>query len=300
MIPIFHYFLKNPDNSSKRYEQLSVLSSENPLYEISKNTVLTLGEFNIKGDCNQRHNYNCQPQLFWLVGIFFIVGMIYFFKYRRQVPFALLLFCFFLMLLPAIFTNEGIPHALRSIGSLVPAYIFSGFGAFLIFKLLSKKEDSWEATEKYQKYIKQLHRIRKELFLLAFLLLAFSGYVQYHTYFDSWRFSTQISNEFGQKYYNIATKMNALPKDTKKYVLVNTNGVWVDEVPAQAQTIKFFTRDDKNVSYLRSDELTSLVPEKGSIIIPLNQSVEIFREIKKNFPGGKVSISENIIFYEVQ
>jgi len=299
LLPIFNYFSNNQNDASQRYSQLSILSSENPLYEVSKNTLLTLGEFNFKGDCNPRHNFDCQAQLFWLVGIFFIVGMMFFFKHRKQLPFALLLFWFFVLLVPAILTNEGVPHALRSIGSLVPAYIFAGFGAFLTFNLLVKKEDSWEANERFEKYLKQLHRIRKELIVLSFLLLAFSGYIQYHTYFDSWKFNSKTIDQFGEKYSNIAAKINGLPEGTKKYVVVNTNGIWVDSVPVQAETIKFFTKKNENIQYLREDELESFIPEKNSVLVPLDQNIPIFKKIQKAFPGGTISIDENVIFYTI-
>jgi MFS family permease len=296
LAPIFYYFSNNQTDTLKRQKQLSVFSLKDPSYEISKNTILTLGQFNIKGDCNPRHNYNCQSQIFWLVGIFFLAGILFFFKYKKQLPFAVLLFWFFLLLLPAILTNEGLPHSLRSIGSLVPAYIFSGFGAFLLFTTLTKQEDFWEKTEKYKK---QLHRIRKEIFVFAFLLLIFSGYSQAYKYFDSFAFDPKTINQFEQKYSNIAEKINEVPKDVKKYIIVNTNGVWVDNVPIQSEIIKFLTKDD-NIIYLREDEIRDFKFEQNSAIIPLNQTVDIFKKVQKNSPEGKITLVENVIFYTIK
>ncbi len=296
LAPFFNYFLNNSEDTLKRQTQLSVFSLQNPAYEISKNTILTLGQFNIKGDCNPRHNYDCQSQLFWLIGIFFIIGAAAFLRYRKKTSFAVLLFWFFLLLLPAILTNEGLPHSLRSIGSLVPAYIFSGFGAFLLFHILTKKEDFLEKNEKYKKYKRQLHRIRKEIIVLSFLLLIFSGYVQAYRYFDSWTFSPKTIDSFGQKYLNIAEKINEVPKDVTKYIIVNTNGVWVDSVPIQSEIIKFLAKDD-NIIYLREDEIKNFKFKAKSAIIPLNQTVDIFKKIQKNHPDGKITLIDNVIFY---
>ncbi len=297
--PFFNYFSNNFQDNSKRYSQLSIFSSENYLYEISKNTASTLLQFNIKGDCNPRHNYNCQAQLFWPIGIFFIIGIITFFIHRKTTSFSILLFWFFLLLLPAILTNEGLPHALRSIGSLVPAYIFAGFGAFLLFDFLTKQENSWIENEKYTKYKKQLIRIRKEIIALSLLLLLFSAYAQAYKYFDNWALSEKTALAFGQKYSNISEKINSFPKDKNIYLIVNTNGTLVDYLPIEAEVIKFLSSKQK-ITYLKESEIENFKFKKKSLIVPLNQTVEIFKKIQKNSPKGSILLIENVIFYETK
>lgn len=73
-LPIGLYFLDHPWDFFGRGGQISIFSAESPLKEFVKSNALTLGMFNVWGDCNPRHNLNCAPELFWPVGILFIVG----------------------------------------------------------------------------------------------------------------------------------------------------------------------------------------------------------------------------------
>ncbi len=75
-LPIGLYFLQHPADFFGRGGQVSIFSAESPLKEFAKSTILTLGMFNVWGDCNARHNLNCAPQLFWPVGILFLIGLI--------------------------------------------------------------------------------------------------------------------------------------------------------------------------------------------------------------------------------
>ena len=286
-------------NTTERISSISILNSENPLKELAKNTYLTLGQFNVSGDCNPRHNYDCQPQLFWLVGIFFIIGIFISFKNIKKIPFALLLVWFFSMLLPSILSSEGIPHSLRSIGSLVPVYIFSGIGAFYLLLFSKEKLDKYSKKEKFVKYKNQISRIEKELSTLLFIVLIFLSYGQFDKYFNNFANSSQTESGFNRELRDIASTLNKAPDKTKKYIIVNTNGVWIDSLPIQAQSVIFLTPNVKNISYLREDSLSTMTIEAQTIIIPLKQEVEIFKKIQKEFPGGKILLDGRTIIYEL-
>lgn len=259
--PLIVYSLQHQENFSKRANQISVFHSVSPYHEILKNTALTFGQFNIKGDCNWRHNYNCQPLLFWPIGIFFIIGIFLAFRNIRRFHFAFLLFWFFISLLPAIFTNEGIPHSLRSIGSIVPAYIFATSGfiyllSYLEIQSLGKLGDS----------ISKLGKV------LLIVILIYSAYFQIYTYFHIWAKDNITKNQFNQHLIEAADYLNSLPDDVIKYVIVNTNGVWVDGVPIQAQTIKFMTYGKKNIVYLKNDQQNKIDKEIKNIIIEIQNN----------------------------
>lgn len=259
--PLIIYSLQHQENFSERANQISVFRSESPYYEILKNTTLTLGQFSIKGDCNWRHDYNCQPLLFWPIGIFFIIGIFLAFKNIRRFYFAFLLFWFFISLLPAILTNEGIPHSLRSIGSIIPAYVFAALGFIYLLSYLEAEPPS-----------KLGGSASKLISLLLAAILAYSAYFQIYTYFNVWAKSETTKNQFNQHLIEAADYLNSLPDDVIKYVVVNTNGVWVDGVPIQAQTIKFMTYGKKNIVYLKNDQQNKIDKEIKNIIIEIQNN----------------------------
>jgi 4-amino-4-deoxy-L-arabinose transferase-like glycosyltransferase len=75
-LPIVLYFYHNPQDFMGRSSQISIFSSGSPVKQLATNTIKTLGMFNVRGDCNWRHNYACQPELFWPVGILFLIGVL--------------------------------------------------------------------------------------------------------------------------------------------------------------------------------------------------------------------------------
>src|SRR3989344_5481982 len=120
-LPIGIYYLQNPADFMGRTTQVSVFSSAFPLNDLAVNTIKTLGMFNFAGDWNWRHNYSGSPELFWPVGILFLIGIIFSIKnivrssgfgVRNDYKFGfwILFLWFFLAMLPVVISNEGIPH----------------------------------------------------------------------------------------------------------------------------------------------------------------------------------------------
>src|SRR5208337_2759575 len=139
--PIGWYFLKHPGDFLGRTSEISVTSAANPVKGLAVNIGKTLLMFNIHGDNNWRHNVSGAPELFWPLGILFLIGIIGgLYSLRKKwrslgrplLPtFALLLtFLWFILgMLPAVLSEEeSMPHALRSILMLPPALIFATLG----------------------------------------------------------------------------------------------------------------------------------------------------------------------------
>ena len=73
--PLAYYFFTHPGTFSERTSELSVFHSATPLQDLARNTWKTLAMFNLQGDGNLRHNVMGRPELFWPVGILFLVGI---------------------------------------------------------------------------------------------------------------------------------------------------------------------------------------------------------------------------------
>jgi len=133
-LPMGMYFLNNPGDFMGRASGVSVFAQEEPFRALISSTIKTLGMFNIVGDFNWRHNFSGSPQLLWPIGVFFVIGLFVLIIRaikRKSNPSWLLLVWFGVMLLPAILTYEGLPHALRAIGVIPVCYIFAGIGAYV-------------------------------------------------------------------------------------------------------------------------------------------------------------------------
>lgn len=145
LIPIGRYFYTHPDAFIGRSGQVSVFSPGlnkgdlmGTILEVSR--LSFLGYFT-EGDLNWRHNISGYPFLSPLVSPFFALGLLivlygavrYFFgprKHARFLPHFILTGWFFSFLVPVITTAEGIPHGLRSIGTIPAVFIIAAFGLY--------------------------------------------------------------------------------------------------------------------------------------------------------------------------
>ncbi|MBU1102706.1 hypothetical protein KJ853_03575 [Patescibacteria group bacterium] len=294
--PLLLYFAKNPQDLIGRAGQVSVFSSASPIKELAITTVKTLGMFNIYGDCNWRHNYPCQPELYWPIGALFAIGFFFsvleIFKpanYRQQrwqllAAHWTLLFMFFVMLLPAILSMEGLPHALRSIGTIPSVFIFAGLGLFFIFDGLKNL------------YLKKNLKLFT-LYLLIFLLLGGSAYAEYNRYFLDWGQREETKAEFTQRLVDQGNYLNSLPDDVIKYVMVNEDGVPVpypDGIPMPAQTIMFIIQEKPNIKYLLPSQNSQiLISPKPTVLLPLRYDGNLFSQLKEKIPDGKIEKINN-------
>jgi 4-amino-4-deoxy-L-arabinose transferase-like glycosyltransferase len=145
-----------------------------------------------------------------------------------------------IMLIPAIVSSEGLPHALRAIVAIPPVMIFSALGLnWIIIKisnLLNKK------IEQYPENLKQFLRLKKQLtvLLLAFLLAVAAN--TYNQYFCRWAGSPYVADAFSANYAELGKYLNTLPRKLDKYVIVNVEGVDVYGIPMPAQTVMFITK----------------------------------------------------------
>ncbi len=149
LAPLGWYFVKNPADFVGRAGQVSVFNED--LQEEYGDGSLwltiwysmretTMSFFYGEGDLNWRHNVSGYPLLNPLVGVLGLLGLAWAFmesgflfkkicqgkEIHLSMVFPYLLLLLFGMVLPVVTTIEGVPHALRSVGMVVPIFMLAG------------------------------------------------------------------------------------------------------------------------------------------------------------------------------
>lgn len=261
-LPIGWYYLKHPADFLGRTTQVSVASASNPLQDLALNTLKTVGMLNFKGDGNWRHNFADRPELFWPVGILFWIGAAMGIRaiFRKggedRFEFLLLFGWLALATLPVVLSDEGIPHALRSILMVVPIMVLAAAGAEWLFGKLSNTTARTTLVS-----------------VLCLVLMAEA----YHTYFIAWAQNPNVPGAFAADYVETGREIRALPDTTPKYVVIRAGGGTtpirdpfdsagrIQEIPIPAQTVMFLTdsfsperQKEHNIHYV-------LPPDEGKI-----------------------------------
>ncbi len=304
-LPMAIYFWQHPADFMGRTGQVAVFASANPVKTLLISAVKSLGMFNVWGDCNWRHNYACQPELFWPIGILFLIGfiisLIKIFRpanYEKKHSAALevhwtLMIWFGAMLLPEVLTNEGLPHSLRSIGTIPPVFIWTGLGAW------------WLSQKIKTAMIKNNSLAQKTLLVIFFLIfLAMFSLAEFTRYFIDWGTKTEVRDSFTQRFVDEAKYLKSLPAEIQKFVLVNEGGVaapYPNGLPMPAQTIIFFNYQTPNIKYLIENPaaFTMIDIKKPLVILPMKPNEQIFKNLAKFFPEGKIEKIDDFKVFKI-
>ena len=260
--PLGLYFLHNPHDFLGRTAGISIFNSQTPFKDLAFNILKTAGMFNVAGDFNWRHNIAGKPLLFWPVGIFFLIGAYFslrkILKWRKWLSPESITWAWFLTaFLPVVISDEGLPHALRSILMVPPVFILSAIGGLKVYEIFKLKfKNRW------------LLVIGCWLF---FSLLLFEAY---YSYFITWGKNPNVKNAFAYNDYIISGYLNSLPKELPKYAVVkNVNGEIHRDTPISLQSVLFLTdtftgakRKEKNIFYLTEEQYKNLKPRNIFII----------------------------------
>jgi len=280
-LPIGIYFLLNPGDFFGRASGVSVLQQQNPILALFKSLGLHLGMFNFYGDANWRHNYSGSPELFWPVGIMFVLGLIISIvslirarKNNFPLFFAnsILLAWIIILMLPGFLSGEGIPHALRVIGVIPPVYILAGLGGVWLFGKLKNF------------YQTKSQKIFFFYFIIFGVLLL--TYYEMNRYFYDWGMRKEVYAEFNQDFTNMGNYLNSLPDEGNKYVIVNRGGELVNGIPMPGQSVIFIERakyGKTRAVYINSNELDEIKAEKGTTILIMNEDSDLFMNLLTKF-----------------
>ena len=272
--PIGWYFAKNPADFFGRTSEISVTSAASPLHDLLVNVAKTALMFNVQGDGNWRQNVSGAPQIWFPVGILFLFGIVLAIIWASQwfwpadnrrkgdgsnsaFAIVLALAWFVLGLLPEVFSDEGIPHALRSLLAVVPCMIFAAIAAVWLYNLV-------------EKYFQKMRWRRMLLILIAACFLAEIGIYGYYDYFVTWAQNPNVPGAFSANYVAIGDAINALPPTLQKYVVVQAGGVIDYGIPVPAMTVMYVTdsfvpdavaqKDVNNIHYLLPNEIDQIPP----------------------------------------
>ncbi|MBC7074414.1 hypothetical protein H5T58_03495, partial [Candidatus Parcubacteria bacterium] len=205
------------------------------------------------------------------------------FKLKREWQEKFLFSFWFFSLLPGILTKEGIPHSLRTLGSILPTLIFASIGAdFLKEKLENLKFKSF-------------------LFILFFLILIFG---EWQRYFIIWAHHPDLKGAFTERFLKEGEYLNSLSDDFEKFVIVNEPGVPVpfpDGIPMPAQTIIFLENSKYGTTkshYLLPEKIEEIKIKKRGVILPMRPDEAIFQKLKEKFLQGKIEkINDFSVFF---
>ncbi|MEI9966323.1 MAG: glycosyltransferase family 39 protein [Candidatus Moraniibacteriota bacterium] len=284
---LFHFFVSHPEDFASRTGAVSVFSPEVNQGQLgltlAKTVGLSLVKYNFWGDQNWRHNYPPYPVLDPFSGILFLGGFLFLIfqtvtllwrriahkdRDTRLVRDAFLLIAFFAMLIPEFLTAEGLPHALRAIGTQVPVFIIAALSA------------AWLAKRALQS------QSRKRLVLLGILgiFLFASASINIVKYFVFFRLNPAQASAFNENYTLMSRYLLSLPPETHKYVYANAGGTTINNgLPVTAQPIVFLTHNRiENLEFLNPDTKVQM----PAVIILQRHDEALMERIKKKKPGA--------------
>ncbi len=241
-LPIGIYFINHPADFFGRTTQVSVFNSLSPTKDLAENLGKTFAMFNFAGDGNWRHNFSGRPELFWPVGILLWVGTILTINAVRKkfhhgddhgyaIPSTLIFSWLIFAGLPVVVSNEGLPHALRSILLLPPVLLLAAWGGTYLY-------------DKIQKMLSQSANAKKTKLvfaMFAWITIALLALEAYTTYFFLWGKNKNVRDAFATNQVELAEEIESLPSSTPKYIMVKADGVDVRGIPMPAQTLMFLT-----------------------------------------------------------
>lgn len=275
MTPLLYTTIKDPGGSTARAGGTSFLNKElnqgQPVQTLLSSTAKTLLQYNFVGDSNNRHNLDGQPLLNVFVGIMFLIGLVVSLFHIKKPRYAMLLIVLAAMMLPSLLTAEGLPHALRSIGTAVPVFMLAGIGLnYLLFV--------WYKTFPLN------HLARVVGVSVVVILMGLSLVQSYRAYFVAWAQSSKTYEAYSEGAVSIARYLIKQNQSGQNYFVVMGG--------YEANPIQYLTHNKLNYKLLDQRQLLDLpLDTKNSlVIIPVgSDSEKDIQNLKAKFPAGKLS-----------
>lgn len=301
--PLMWHFANSPTVNADYRAGASILTSDDVIGDLASNIVRTFSMFVFSGDIDWRYNLPGEPILFWPVAALFVVGLgrsllkvgrVFRTHGHFSSVHALLLGWFFIGLLPAVTATQNIPSARVALLVAPVVYIFAGDGLWWLFGLLRRSYDARDSrmvcmpeflvpgSHGHQQCTSR--SLLVSVFTLVVFLFAVGAY-NTSAYFHTWVGHPFTLASYHQEYVGIVERIDALPYETKKYIVVEATAPLIptpdaedvgDAVSLSAQPIMFLTdtwtpekRREKNIVYVSADAFQPSMAERGSVIFRL-------------------------------
>ncbi len=290
--PIARYFYQHPGSFSGRSGQVSVFSPSlngghlaGTIGEVFQRSVLA---YFTDGDLNWRHNVSGEPFLPNLASPFFggalvIVTLLaawYVFAPNRRrdwVRWALLAGWFWSMLLPVVATAEGIPHGLRSIGTIPAVFMLAALGLSESYRFLSA-------------FISRSGASRFILPAVAAAFLSAAVYQTYNLYFVGAANSPEYAYAFRSDLTPVSRYLTARCRREETYLVLDKFSVQTTDY---LTTVDARTDHPCNVPYRQVDpenvqDLSGL--KSGDEIVFTQSSVFDIPRFKQRHPEARLVV----------
>lgn len=255
---LLDFFVWNPQHYASRTSEISILNPEvnggHLFSAVAETFGLSVQKYFVMGDLNMRHNYPPYALLNPVVGVAFLIGLIYLVNktfhllWRRFKKdecneklevYIFLLAWFIALLIPEFLANEGNPHALRSIGTLPAVMIIST----IPFMWVLNKYNSFG------------HGFRTFIFsasILVFVFIALADPIKYFVFFAN---NPKQHEVFTANLKEVSNYLKTLPQTQEKFVITGS----MERLP-----IKYLNPDISNTFYFYPGEVDKISPNEVS------------------------------------
>lgn len=286
--PLLYDFAIHSNHFTGRTSNVSVLKSEHMLQDLSKSVFLTLASFAFYGDQNWRHNYPLLPLMLPIWGVALFAGVIWgiwlFFKelavkiarkkpksqkrYWEITAWIFLIAWWGALLMPSILTNEGLPHALRSIGALIPASILVGF-----------------MVEKWAKNV--------NLKIIFSVLLVATAFINVYAYFFLWGRNPEAYGAFEYRLSGMGIYLRdeiTRRPDYNYYLVTNQDSFRTDaNLPVMVEPIRFYTWQSRDkLTYILPDDFQISTIKQPAKIFFMQDNERVMEKINTAFPQANL------------
>jgi len=240
-LPLMIYFAQNPGTFFGRTTQVSVTNDPNPMLRVAGNLWKTALMYFVSGDTNWRHNYDGQAEVYWPVAILVALGIVVAAGAARRGSFAhgVMLGWLAIAAVPVLLSNDGIPHALRSVLTIPPVCVLAAVGANRVYASVAPKVSAGGMAG------------------VGALMALGLCWQPYHVYFDLWVPNPQVASAFDAGLVEIAEQLNGMPAAAPKVIAVATGGDLANGTPLSVAPIVYLTRsytkkqqDAANIHYV--------------------------------------------------
>lgn len=283
-LPLGIHFMQYTDsflarNSVNIFSQQGLAHARNAVYGdknileiVLMQTKKTLFMFNSEGDGDSQDNYKTLPVFNFVIGIFFIIGLIVQVRHLKKDN-TIFLFLWFLFFLSASIFTVDTPSFRRTQPSIAASYIFTALGIVWTYNVIKK-------------YLpKQMH-----LLTITFAtIISVFVYKDIHMYFVKQAISQETKNTFAYSLVKVANFLYGMPRPIYVYFYSSSS-------PYRHETLRFMASDipgeDRSqefgtYSLEKTHEFTNIVyvffPTYGNAIT----------EVQTLYPGGKITTTED-------